>query len=90
MCGRCEGEPYKGVKSLFDGDLQAKGQFDDRGDWKVISPRVAVYVGESDFINEERPLVRVCDVGIQTITIDERTALKALSVEIKRPIFGKP
>ena len=90
MCGKCEGEPYRGVKALFNADLQAKGGSEDRADWIVISSRVAVYLGESAFKNEENPLFRACDNAIQSLTVDEQFALGALSSRLGRPIFGRP
>ncbi len=90
MCGRCEGEPYRGVSALFNADLQAKAAFQDRGDWTILSSRVAVYLGESIFKNEENPLLRACDTAINSLTIDEHTALEALSKNLRRPAFGKP
>lgn len=90
MCGKCEGEPYRGVKALFNGDLQAKNTFDDRTDWTILSSSVAIYLGESMFKNEENPLFRACDKAIGLLTVDERTALEALSKSLHRPIFGKP
>ena len=90
MCGKCEGEPYRGVKALFNGDLQIKNSFEDRADWTLLSKKVAVYLGESAFVNEENPLFRACDVAIGSLTVDEHTALNALSKSLGRPIFGNP
>lgn len=90
MCGKCEGEPYRGVKALFNGDYQTNGGFEDRADWTIVSPRVIVYLGASAFENSENPLFRACDQAIDTLTIDESTALSALSKSLGRPIFGKP
>ena len=90
MCGKCEGEPYRGVKALFNGDLQAKGRSEDRADWTILSTRVAVFLGESALKNEENPLFRACDTAIGLLTIDERTALSALGKNLGRPVFGKP
>lgn len=90
MCGKCEGEPYRGIKALFNGDLQTKGGFEDRADWTVLSSKVAVYLGESAFKNTENPLFRACSEAIESLTIDERTALVALSKSTKRPVFGSP
>lgn len=90
MCGKCEGEPYRGVKALFNGDLQTDGVFEDRADWTIVSPRIAIYLGKSVFNNEENPLFRACDQAIESLTVDERTALEALSKNLQRPIFGKP
>ena len=90
MCGRCEGEPYRGVKALFNGDLQVKDGFEDRADWTVHSSNVAVYIGESVFENAENPLLRGCEQAIDALSVDERIALDALSKSLGRPVFGKP
>lgn len=90
MCGRCEGEPYRGVKALFNGDLQTKNGFEDREDWTILSPNVTVYLGESEFPSEANALFRGCEQATTSLDINERTALDALSKTLKRPAFGKP
>lgn len=90
MCGRCEGEPYRGVKALFNGDLQSKMRFADREDWQIISPRVTIHLGESALPPELNALFRGCESAIASLTVDERTALDALSKSLGRPTFGKP
>ena len=45
MSGTCEGEPCRGVGSLFNADLQALDGFEDRADWTVLSPNIAVCLG---------------------------------------------
>lgn len=88
MCRRCEGEPYRGVGALFNGDLQAKNLFDDRADWRVLSPNVTVYLGESVFVNAENPLFRGCEQAVNALSVNDRTALDALSKHLGRPAFG--
>ena len=88
MCGNCEGEPYRGVRALFNGDLQAAGGFEDRVDWLVLSEKVAVYLGESSLDTAEHPLFRACETARNSLTIDEHTALNALSKSLGRPAFG--
>ena len=90
MCGKCEGEPYRGVGALFNADLQTKGNFEDRAEWTVLSPSVAAYLGESMFSNEENPLFRACGVAIESLSVDEQTALDALAKALHRPKFGRP
>jgi len=88
MCGRCEGDPYRGVKSLFDGDLQAVMDFEDRADWEVISGDVAVYLGESDLKNEHRPLFHGCEIAAAGLTDSERISLLSLSKTLSRPAYS--
>ena len=88
MCGNCKGEPYRGVRALFNGDLQAGIEFQDRDEWTIISPKVIVFLGESALKNEDHPLFRACNTAIQSLTISEQTALEALAKDMERPIFG--
>ena len=90
MCGICEGEPYRGVRALFNGDLQHKGAFDDRVDWTILSRNVAVYIGESSLQNADHPLLRACEKATETLTVDERIALNGLSKSLGRPAIGNP
>jgi len=90
MCGQCEGEPYRGVRALFNGDLQAKDAFQDRADWTILSSRVAVYLGQSALEKEVNPLFKGCDRLIESLTIDESSALNALSKSLGRPAVGRP
>lgn len=90
MCGNCRGEPYSGVRALFNGDLQSAGGFEDRSEWIVFSSRIAVFLGESALKNEDHPLFRACDNAIEALTTDERVSLEALSKNLKRPAFGRP
>jgi hypothetical protein len=89
MCGRCEGEPYRGVSALFNGDLQASGEFEDRADWLLLSPRITVYLGKSALENAANPLFRSCDEAVGSLTIDELTVLSALSINLGRPMLGR-
>lgn len=90
MCGICLGEPCRGVTALFNGDLQAKGRFADRGDCSVVSERIIVYLGESSLGNKQRPLVRGCDEALATLTFGELEILEALSRKWSRPPTGSP
>lgn len=90
MCGKCEGEPYRGVRALFNGDLQVNARFDDRADWKVISPKIIVYLGKSVLSSYENPLFRGCEQAIGKLSVDDRIALDALSDSLGRPTFGTP
>lgn len=90
MCGNCEGESYRGVRALFNGDLQTKGRFIDRAEWTILSEKIAIYIGESALSNEQHPLYRACDTAISSLTINEHTALNALSKKLGRPAFGNP
>jgi|GEM_PF-3434058 len=90
MCGRCEGEPYRGVKALFNGDLQQKMAFQDREDWLVVSNRVTVFLGESALRDEANPLFRGCEVAESALTDDEQTQLNDLSRKLARPAIGRP
>lgn len=88
MCGRCEGDPYRGVKALFNGDLQNANKFQDREDWVVISNKLIVYLGASSFAREENFLFRGCDTATKELSEDERTYLGTLAFELSRPAFG--
>lgn len=90
MCGRCEGEPYRGVGALFSGDLQAKIGYEDRTDWLAISGSVIVFLGESALPNEAHPLFRGCEEAIDGLNIDTRGQLEALGEEYARPAVGTP
>lgn len=88
MCGRCEGDPYRGVKALFNGDLQASIECEDRRDWLVVSDEVIVYLGTTALSKEVNPLFRGCEVAIDGLNNDERMKLNALSRKLSRPAFG--
>lgn len=90
MCGKCEGQPYRGVGALFNADLQRLGRFEDRKDWQVFSPAVAIHIGQSMFETAENPLFRACNEAIDSLTVDERMILEALSKQTGRPAFGRP
>ncbi|OYX08926.1 MAG: hypothetical protein B7Z16_18895, partial [Algoriphagus sp. 32-45-6] len=90
MCGRCEGEPYRGVKALFNGDLQRRIENGDRMDWEIISSRVIVYIGATAMANEANPLFRGCDAGVKTLDDEELLRLAALSRRLSRPAIGTP
>lgn len=88
MCGRCEGDPYRGVKALFNGDLQRVMEFQDREDWVVVSSKVIVYLGATSLNNEENFLFRGCDIATARLSEGERTSLVALGDALSRPAFG--
>lgn len=90
MCGRCEGEPYRGVTALFHGDEQAASGFKDREEWLVVSSKVIVYVGQSMLANEMHPLVRVCSEGSKMLSDQELGKLAVLRNELSRPAIGAP
>lgn len=90
MCGRCEGDPYRGVKALFNGDLQAAIECEDRTDWLVVSGEVIVYLGATALSDEANPLFRGCKTAISGLNSDERMKLDALSRKLSRPAFGAP
>jgi len=87
MCGECKGEPYRGVRALFNADFQVKNDFEDRSDWTVVSPKVVVYLGASALPNEAHPLYRACDVAIESLNTTELTSLATLGTELDRPVF---
>ena len=90
MCGRCEGEPYRGVKALFNGDLQAKMEHEDRADWLVLSDTVIVYLGASALALDDRALLRGCDTAVQNLSDTDRAHLAQLALSLGRPAFGRP
>lgn len=88
MCGQCNGEPYLGVRALFNADLQVVGQCEDRSDWLVFSNKLIVYLGESALKNEDRALYRACDNAVAGLDTQERTDLDMLSRVLGRPALG--
>jgi hypothetical protein len=90
MCGRCEGDPYRGVKALSNGDLQAKGGFEDREDWTVISPDVIVHLGASALPPEVNALFRGCVEATEQLDPEDQIDLVVLARKLGRPAFGKP
>lgn len=89
MCGKCQGEQYKGVRALFNGDTQSLGEFNDRRDWLVISPEVIVHLGSSALKPEENYLYRGCEANIRSLDVGDSIALVALGHELSRPPFGR-
>jgi len=90
MCGRCTGEPYRGVKALFNGDLQASIESVDRKDWAVISSEVIVHLGTSALGDEANPLFRGCETATNGLRSDDQMKLNDLSRKLSRPAFGAP
>lgn len=90
MCGRCEGDPYRGVKSLFNGDLQAKNGFEDREDWTILSPNVIVHLGASALPQEVNALFRGCESSTDNLDLEEQLGLVVLAKKLGRPAFGRP
>ncbi|MGH7218166.1 MAG: hypothetical protein ACREGE_01840 [Candidatus Microsaccharimonas sp.] len=90
MCGRCEGDPYRGVKALFNGDLQAKDGFEDREDWTVLSPNVIVHLGASALPPEVNALFRGCKNSTENLDPEEQIELVAMARKLGRPAFGRP
>jgi hypothetical protein len=87
MCGRCDGEPYRGVAALFNGDLQNLIGFADREDWVVVSDNVIVYIGETTLKNDAYPLTRDCDVGFYGLLWQQdRSELESIGDELSRPV----
>lgn len=90
MCGRCEGDPYRGVKALFNGDLQAEGEFQDRKEWTVLSPNVIVYLGASAFHREKSPLFQGCKRSMEDLDPEEQIDLVILAKRLGRQAFRRP
>lgn len=90
MCGRCEGEPYRGVPMLFNGDRQSKkGGGLDRQEWLIISSDVIVYLGKTALPKGvENPLFRGCEEAIRGLTPYEHEVLGILSNRFARSATG--
>lgn len=87
MCGRCDGEPFRGVAALFNGDLQSQMGFADREDWLVASNNVIVHIGKTSLKPGENYLIRDCDIGYYGLLWpEERAALEGISSELNRPL----
>jgi hypothetical protein len=87
MCGRCVGEPYRGVTALFNGDLQSLIDFNDRKDWLVVSGNVILHIGETALGDDENCLIRDCDTGyFRLLTSEERLGLESTGSELSRPV----
>lgn len=90
MCGRCEGEPYRGVNALFNSDLQAVMGYEDRAGWVIVSGEVIVHIGATALSNEKNPLFRGCQKAVDARSDQERVKLEELSKKLARPAFGAP
>ena len=87
MCGRCDGEPYRGVTALFNGDLQALMGSIDRKDWLAVSGNVILHIGKSALTNASNYLVWDCDVGYYGLLgSEERSELESISADLSRPL----
>lgn len=88
MCAKCEGEQFRGIRALFNGDLQRSSDFLDRAEWVVVSKEVVVHIGASALADHERPLLRGCGIYLAQIPDEIADHVIELSKKLSRPAFG--